>query len=150
MINTNLLTGLLTLAVSGMAFFQSRSFTFLGRVFLDWTLFILAILGMALVIKGLLIGESDNTPGIKGIGKVWLAVLMLFIYLSLIPVLGFIIASVAGFTLAGVLLSPEPMRKRFITWRRSLGVGLLVTIVFYVLFKLALAVPLPGGILGIG
>lgn len=150
MINTNLLTGLLTLALSGLAFFQSRSFTFLGRVFLDWALFILAILGVALVTKGLLIGETDNPPGIKGIGKVWLTVLGLFIYLTLIPVLGFIIASVVGFTLAGVLLSPGPMRVRCTTWWRSLGVGLLVTMVFYVLFKLALAVPLPGGVLGIG
>lgn len=150
MINTNLLTGLLTLALSGLAFFQSRSFTFWGRVFLDWTLFILAILGVALVIKGLLKGIPDHIPGIKGIGKVWLTVLGLFIYLTLIPVLGFIIASVVGFTLAGGLLSPSIRRKQFSTWWRSLGVGLLVTIVFYVLFKLALAVPLPGGVLGIG
>lgn len=150
MINTNLLTGLLTLAVSGLAFLESRSFTFLGRMFLDWTLLILAMLGVALVIKGLLISEPDHLPGIKSIGKVWLTVLGLFIYLTLIPVLGFIIASVAGFTLAGVFISPGPMRVRCITWWRSFGVGLLVTIVFYALFKLALAVPLPGGILGIG
>lgn len=150
MINTNLLTGLLTLALSGLGFFQSRSFTFWGRVFLDWTLFILAILGVALVTKGLLKGVSDHIPEIKGIGKVWLTVLGLFIYLTLIPVLGFIIASVVGFTLAGGLLSLGTRRKQLTTWWRSLGVGLLVTIVFYVLFKLALAVPLPGGILGIG
>lgn len=150
MSNTDLLTGLLTLAVSGLAFLESRSFTFLGRIFLDWTLFILAILGVALVTKGLLMGVPDNPPAIKNIGKVWLTVLGLFIYLTLLPVLGFIITSVAGFTLAGVLISPGPMRARCATWWRALEVGLLVTIVFYVLFKLALAVPLPGGILGIG
>jgi hypothetical protein len=111
---------------------------------------ILAILAVALVIKGLLVGEPDHIPGIKGIGKVWLTVLGLFIYLALIPVLGFIISSVVGFTLAGVLLSPGIKRKRFSIWRRSLGVGLLVTVIFYVLFKLALAVPLPGGILRVG
>lgn len=150
MSNTDLLTGLLTLTVSGLAFLESRSFTFFGRVFLDWTIIALTILGLALVGKGLLLREQAKAPAVKEIGKVWLTVLGLFIYLTLIPVLGFIIASVAGFTLAGVLLSPGPMRKRFITWWRALGVGLLVTFIFYALFKLALAVPLPGGILGIG
>ena len=150
MSNTNFLTGLLALAVSSLAFLESRSFTFFGRVFLDWTLIVLTILGLALLIKGLLLREQVKAAVVKEIGKVWLTVLGLFIYLTLIPIFGFIIASVSGFTLSGVLLSPGPMRKLFSTWWRSFEVGLLVTFIFYVLFKLALAVPLPGGILGIG
>ncbi|MGE5605117.1 MAG: tripartite tricarboxylate transporter TctB family protein [Bacteroidota bacterium] len=148
--NSNLLTGLLALAVSGLAFLESRSFTFFGRVFLDWTIIALTILGLALAGKGLLLREQVKSPAVKEIRKVWLTVLGLFIYLTLIPVFGFIIASVIGFTLSGVLLSPCTRRKQFSTWWRALGVGLLVTFIFYALFKLALAVPLPGGVLGIG
>ena len=151
MSNSNLLTGLLTLAISGLAFFQSRPLTFLGRVFVDWTLFILGILGVSLVIKGLFTQGQDKTmAGVKGIGGVWLTIFGLSIYLMLIPVLGFIIASTAWFTLSGVLLSPRSKQSSLSTWWRSFGVGLLVTFIFYVLFKLALAVPLPGGVLGIG
>lgn len=151
MINTDLLTGLLVLAISGVAYLQSRSFTFFGGVFVDWTLFILVVLSGTLIIKGILAGERAKTAvEAKRAREVWFTVLGLIIYLLLIPVLGFLIASVVGFTLSGVLLSPRPNRKHIFTWAKAFGVGFLVTTIFYVLFKLALAVPLPGGILGIG
>lgn len=151
--NLNFLTGLLALALSGLAFLQSRSFTFYGRIFLDWTLIILAVLGGALMVKGLLRVEPVKTEaeaGVKRAGPVWWTILGLFSYVLLIPVLGFIIASIAGFTLAGVSLASGPERKQLITWAKAFGVGLLVTAIFYVLFKLVLAVPLPEGVLGIG
>lgn len=152
MINNHLLTGLLVLGLSGVAYSQAHSFTFLGGIFVNWTLIILSGLGGILSVKGLLTAKPLQ-PEKKVItehqGPVWFTVLGLMSYLFIIPVLGFPIASIIWFTLSGVLLSPPKKRQHFSTWLKAFSVGLLVTISFYILFKFALAVPLPKGIMGI-
>lgn len=150
-LNADLVAGGLLILVAGLAFWQSASLTFLGRLFVNWTLILLSGLGAVLMVRGVfrksttkLCRKSERR------GSALIVILGLLAYLGLVAWLGFFLPSLAGFAGLSMTLTPQTSRRNPSVWFKALGLSFLVIIGFQVFFKMILGVPLPGGSLGWG
>lgn len=144
--NTDLISALLILGVTAVAYQQSQEFSYYGRIFVNWVLLIMSGLSVILLIKGLVHkGRLAFWSTGSQKGQVFLVIIGLVSYLGLMPWAGFLLTSIIGFTSLCLLLTPAKKRKDLQTWLKAIGVATTVTIAFYGGFKYLLAVPLPIG-----
>ncbi len=151
MVNSDSLSGLAILALSYIGYYQSQGFTYYSKIFVSWVLIILAVLGGTLLIKGLVSPKALQfwTEGAK-IRSVVLTVLILAGYTALLPIIGFIISSIAMFFTLCLLLASPPKRRSVRTWVYALVVSCTITLLFDLVFRHALLVPLPVGSIFVG
>lgn len=71
------------------------------------------------------------------------------LYMLFTPRTGFLLTSVFLFSGLSLMRFPGDTRTKY-SWLKAFGTGLLVTALFYVVFKYVLLVPLPVGTLFIG
>lgn len=147
--NTDLLSGLLVLGITFAAWIQSRDFSYYGGVFVNWVLVVLAVLGAVLVIKGVKNRKAAERiqftkPQLK---RLFALAGLLIAYLLLIYGVGFVLGSMIAYTAICLMLFSPERRFTVRAWAESFGAGILVTVLFYIVFKYALLVPLPVGVL---
>lgn len=146
--NTDIISGLLVLLLTVLGHQQSQNLSYYGGVFVKWVLLILLVLGVALLIKGLYKREKSAffAPGAHPRQVLWLA-LGLVAYLLVIPWLGFLLTSIIAFSVICLVLTPASKRRSRQTWFWAIGVGTSVSLLFFLVFRYALLVPLPIGAL---
>lgn len=147
MINSDLSSGLLVLGLTGLAWHQSRVFSYYGGVFVDWILLILAGLGLGLVIKACAcqrIKEEQIKLFFKNSGSVMTLLFSLVLYIFILPRLGFLLSGIIILSAVSLILTPGKKRLPK-NWLAATTLGLTLTVVFYVIFKYGLTVPLPVG-----
>lgn len=147
--NSDILSGVLVLGVTALAWTQSRDFSYYGGVFVDWVLVVLAVLGLILLVSG--IRNQKTAEKIRftraqirrllGLGGALVG------YLFLIYLVGFVLGSIVSYAFICLMLCSEEKRFTLRAWAESAGAGTLITALFYVVFKYALLVPLPAGVL---
>lgn len=141
-LNSDIWSGVIVLVVAGVGWWESRGFSELGGVFVRWVVGALAMLGLALLVKGVVSPEYRRAlADRRDLPAVGIVLASLVAYVALVPVVGFVLASSAFASgLAITLLGDRrTFRRSFIA---SL-VGIGVSIGLYVVFQHGFSVPLP-------
>jgi len=145
-INSDLIMGMVCLAVAAVVFFSTGELSQYGGVFIRFSIGLLLVLGIASLIIGFKKPEKvrffESTSELRRIGT---GVFMLIGYLVLIPAIGFVLASLIFYVLMSLTLQDKPLVAKQIVF--SLVQALLVVGVLYSLFYYLLQVPLPTGML---
>ena len=145
MYNSDLIVGTLTLVVAGVFYYFTRDLSKLSVIYVNYVLVILGTLSLLTLIKAFVRPERIaffETAAERNNIIVGLAIL--FAYLLIIPVLGFLPASYLFFLVMTLYLSEERFTTRNILV--SVAVTFAVVSIFYAVFKHVLLVPLPEGI----
>jgi len=145
MLNADLLIGVFSLLVAGVAWFVTRDLSHLGIVFIDYTVIALAILGAIVLIKGFVKPERlrffeaavERTNILTGLG-------MLVVYLIFLPKAGFLLSSYAMYAAFNWYLGDDRLSTKHIVI--SLLLSFIVVTGFYLVFRHVLEVPLPKGV----
>ena len=102
---------------------------------------ICVLMAIASVVMIVMPDPTPHWPPLRGMIEIGLAVVVMFIYASLLPTLGFLIATALAAT--------------FLTWRlgtpplQSVLIGVAISIGIYIVFKLILGLSLAEGLLGL-
>jgi hypothetical protein len=144
MLNSDLIIGVIGLIIAGIAYSVTRDLSFLGGVFVNYTLIIIVSLATLMIIKGLVKPERlrffestiERNNVVIGIG-------ILAVYLFFMPRIGFLPASYLFFLALSLYLSEDILSKRNIVVTALISGG--VVALFYFLFRHVLEVPLPQG-----
>ena len=147
MSNSDTLSGLLTLALTLVAWYHSRDFTYYGGLFVNWVLAVLLALGLTLAVKGLLPARRNQPkekPDPAAYRKVLATLLVLALGIAAMPWIGFVLGSIAIYTLISMLIAPTRPRSPK-GWAQTLVIAAITSGVFYAVFRYVLMVPLPTG-----
>lgn len=144
MLNADLLIGISSLLLAGVAWFVTRDLSHLGIVFIDYTVIALGILGLIVLIKGFVKPERlrffeaavERTNVLTGLG-------MLVVYLIFLPKAGFLLSSYAMYAAFNWYLGDDRLSTKHIVI--SLVLSFIVVTGFYFVFRHVLEVPLPKG-----
>ncbi|MFG1710866.1 tripartite tricarboxylate transporter TctB family protein [Nonomuraea sp. M3C6] len=104
---------------------------------------VLAVLSAACLLQSVRRTAPDEDTDPARIRTLWTVFAMLFVALLLVPLTGFLVA----FGLLVFAVSAFVEKQRIVP---AAGVAVAATLVIYAVFVLFLAVPLPGGLLGVG
>jgi len=85
-------------------------------------------------------GEAESRVGFGQVARV---ILVLIGYVAAFPIFGYLLATLIFFPVAFSIFGVKP-------WTKSLTIGVLVTMVFYILFAHFAELPLPKGLLDLG
>jgi hypothetical protein len=144
MLNADLIIGIVSLIIGVTAWVPTRGLTLLGRVFVDYTLIVLASLGVVMLIKGIVKPEKLRFfESMVERNNILIGLAMLLVYLVFMPKVGFLPASYLMYAAFNWYLSEDRMRTRNIII--SVLVSLVVVTGFYLVFRNVLGVPLPKG-----
>ena len=144
MLNSDLIIGFAGLIIAGVAYYVTRDLSFLGGVFINYTLVIIVSLAALMILKGFIKPEKlhffesaiERNNIITGVG-------ILAVYLFFMPKIGFLPASYIFYLILSLYLSEDRLSKRNILVSALLSGG--VVALFYFLFNQVLEVPLPRG-----
>ena len=144
MYNSDLIVGALTLVVAAVFYYFTRDISKLSVIYVNYVLIILGTLSLLTLIKGMVRPEriAFFESAVER-NNIVVGLVILFAYLLLLPVLGFLPASYLFFLVMTLYLSEERFTNRNILV--SVAVTIVVVSVFYVVFKHVLLVPLPEG-----
>lgn len=144
MLNSDLIIGIAGLIIAGVAFFVSRDLSFLGGVFVNYSLIIIASLAALMIVKGFVKPEKLRffESAIER-NNIVIGISILAAYLFLLPRIGFLPASYLFYLVLSLYLSEDGLSTRNILSTALLSGG--VVALFYLLFKQVLEVPLPQG-----
>jgi hypothetical protein len=144
MLNADLIIGIVSLIIGVTAWVPTRGLTLLGRVFVDYTLIVLASLGVVMLIKGIVKPEKLRFfESMVERNNILIGLAMLLVYLVLMPKVGFLPASYLMYAAFNWYLSEDRMKTKNIII--SVLVSLVVVTGFYLVFRNVLGVPLPKG-----
>ena len=143
-LNSDLIIGLVSMGLAGVAYFNTRHLSKLGGVFVDYVLVAMVVLGGIITMKGFIKPERIRffESAIER-NNVLIGVGILLLYLIFLPLAGFLISSYLFYFCFNLYLADE----RFST-RNILSSALLTAVVvtaFYFIFAHFLGVPLPEG-----
>lgn len=145
-LNTTLVSGLLGLLIAAVFWFSREDLSRLSIIFPRAVLLIMAVVSLALVIRGLMKPDSSPIFAEGDNRRILVTGATLFAWVLAIPRLGFIVTSVTTFTFLTWYLA---VASRPVSLAR-LGVWLVIVIVevtgFYLIFTRLLHVPLPRGV----
>jgi hypothetical protein len=145
MINADRIIGISSLAIAAVVFSVTRDLSQLGGVFIDYTLIAIVALALLMVAKSfvkpqkLVLFESRGERN-----NVIIGIIILLVYLVLMPVTGFLLASYIFYAVFNMYLGEDLFSKSNII--KSVCISAVVVTIFYVIFRFVLAVPLPRGI----
>lgn len=114
----------------------------LGPAFLPfWTGILLAACGLWLCARAADVNAEVSSPTSRGFARAAFGFVLLLLYALALQPLGYLI-STAVFLVVGILLL-EPVRRA-----RALVVGIASSAFLFLIFRVWLRIPLPGGVLG--
>ncbi len=145
--NTDLISGILGLAVAGVFWWGRGDVGRLSIMFPNALLVLLAMFSGALVVKGVVRPERRSIFSEGDRGKILGSCAILFAWVIAIPYIGFFLSSVAGFWVMSCYLASS---RREVTLRLAAQLFCIVlaeVTFFYLIFAKLLYVPLPKGIL---
>jgi len=144
MLNADLIIGFTSLTLAGVVFVATRDLSRLGGLFVNYTLVAIAILSALMLIKGFVKPEKlaffdSNVER----NNVIVGIVILALYLTLMPLIGFLPASYLFYAVFNLYLAQDRWRWKNII--HSVVISAVVVTVFYGVFRFILAVPLPTG-----
>lgn len=145
--NTDLLSGIIGLAVAGVFWWGRGEVGRLSIMFPNTLLFLLAAFAAALVGKGLVRPDRRSVFSEGDRGKILGSCAILFAWAAAIPYLGFFLSSVAGFWGMACFLASSRRKVTPVLAAKWLCVVVVEVTFFYLVFAKLLYVPLPKGIL---
>ena len=114
---------------------------------MPWVLAVLLALGLTLAVKGLLPARRNQPkekPDPAAYRKVLATLLVLALGIAAMPWIGFVLGSIAIYTLISMLIAPTRPRSPK-GWAQTLVIAAIASGVFYAVFRYVLMVPLPTG-----
>lgn len=144
MINSDIVVGVGTLILAGIAYFMTRDLSSLGGVFVNFTLWAMVVFAVLELIKGFVKPEKIKFfESREERDNVIVGLVILLVYLGMLPFVGFLPSSLLFFAVMNLYLGHEPLTAKRIA--KSTALSLVVVIIFYLTFKGVLEVPLPQG-----
>lgn len=144
MLNADLVIGSFSLAFGGLIFSVTRNLSFLGGVFVNYVVITIFALGSIMLIKGFVKPEKlAFFESIVERNNVAIALIIIFIYLYIMPKVGFLPASYVFYACFNIYLADDRWTTKNILM--SAGLSAVVVTFFYIMFYYILAVPLPVG-----
>ncbi len=144
MLNSDLIVGISTLVLAGIAWSVTRDLSRLGGVFVDFTIWTIVALSVLELIKGFVKPEKIHFFESRDErDNVMVGVIILAVYLALLPLVGFLPSSLLFFAVMNLYLSHETLSRMGIF--KAVALSLVVVALFYFVFKQVLEVPLPKG-----
>ena len=145
MYNSDLIVGTLTLIVTAVFYSFTRDLSKLSVIYVNYVLIILGMLSLLTLIKAMVRPERIAFfESVVERNNIVVGLVILFAYLLLLPVIGFLPSSYIFFLVMTLYLSEERFTTRNIFV--SMAVTFFVVSIFYGVFKYVLLVPLPDGI----
>jgi hypothetical protein len=144
MLNADLIIGITALVIAGIAYFVTRDLSFLGGIFVNYTLVIISFLGSLMVIKAFVKPERLRFfESTLERNNILTGIVILALYLFFMPRIGFLPASFIFYMVLSLYLSENRFATGNIAGTAALSGA--VVVLFYFLFKHVLEVPLPPG-----
>ncbi|NNF84515.1 MAG: tripartite tricarboxylate transporter TctB family protein [Deltaproteobacteria bacterium] len=143
--NTDLLSGILGLAIAGVFWWGRGEVGPLSIMFPHALLFLLAAFSVALVVKGLVRPERRSIFAEGDRAKIIGTCAILFVWVIAIPYVGFFLASVSGFWGMTCYLASSRRKVTPQLAAKLFCVVLAEVSFFYLVFAKLLYVPLPTG-----
>ncbi len=144
MLNSDILIGTFSLIVAAVIYFATRDLSKFGGVFVNYCLTVFVVLAVLELIKGFVKPERVrffNSTSERN--NVVVGMVILLIYLSIMPFVGFLPSSFLFFTVMTLYLGDEGLTTRNVLV--SVGLAVVVVTLFFFVFKEFLMVPLPEG-----
>jgi len=144
-VNSDLIMGVVCLLVAAVVIFSTRELSLHGGVFIRFSTGLLIVLGITSLIIG--IRNPDKVPFFESTAeraRICTGILMLVSYLVLMPIVGFVFASLIFYIIMSLTLKDTPWSGNSIMV--ILAQALLFVGVLYSLFYYLLQVPLPTGL----
>ncbi|HSL99367.1 MAG TPA: tripartite tricarboxylate transporter TctB family protein [Candidatus Limnocylindria bacterium] len=143
--NTDLLSGILGLAIAGVFWWGRGDVGRLSIMFPHALLFLLAGFSVALVVKGLVRPERRSIFAEGDRAKIIGCCAILYVWVVAISYIGFFLSSVAGFWVMACYLASSRRKVTPILAAKLFCVVLAEVTFFYLIFAKLLYVPLPTG-----
>jgi hypothetical protein len=141
-INANLWIGIFCGVLALFIYFMTRDLSMLGGIYVDFVLAAMGVLSIVMAIRGWMHPELIKIFSSKEEkNNVLIGVVILMVYLSILPVIGFLAASYIFYFCFNLYLADDRFGKANIV--RSILLSGVVVTVFYVVFSQFLEVPLP-------
>lgn len=137
----DIVCGAILIAIAGVFWVQRDYADRISAAFPDLVLIVLAVLGLAIIAKGVLRG--DRAPGERQVNPRLLAIVsvLLVAWAILMGLIGFTISGVLAFiTMALLIREGQPNRR---TIALDLTVGVVTVVGVFLIFTRVLLVPLP-------
>jgi len=137
--------GCVALLIAVVVWSKSFGLSYHGNVFIRSAALVLAVLGAVAIIKGFINPDKNHFfNSLAEKHRILLALAMLAGYVALIPIAGFVSASIVFYLLFA--LSLQTHAQSFKSVSLLLLQAIAVVAVLYLLFNKLLQVPLPAGI----
>jgi len=144
-LNSDLLMGLAALAVAVIVILSTTSLSRYGSVFVLSCAGVLSVLGLIALLKGIVRPEKiELFESTLERNRILIGLLLLVVFLVLIPIVGFLLASLVFYALMTLSLHDGRRDVLFVLYRSVQAV--FVVGALYLLFYHGLQVPLPGGL----
>jgi hypothetical protein len=144
--NTDLLSGILGLAIAGVFWWGRGDVGRLSIMFPHALLILLATFSLALVVKGMVRPERRSIFAEGNRAKIIGSGAILFVWVVAIPYTGFFLSSVAGFWGMACYLASSRRKVTPLLAAKLFCVVLAEVTFFYLIFAKLLYVPLPTGV----
>ena len=144
LLNSDIIIGVFTAALTILVYFVTRDLSKLGVIFVNYVLTVMGCLSVIVLVKGFIRPEKLKFfESAVERNNILIGVVILLIYLIVLPLVGFLPSSYCFYFVFNLYLAEE----RF-TLKNILTSALLTFLVvtgFYVVFHYFLEVPLPVG-----
>lgn len=145
--NTDILSGVIGLAVAGIFWWGRGEVGRLSIMFPNTILVLLAAISTVLVVKGMVRPERRPIFAEGDRGKIVGACAILFAWVIAVPYFGFLLSSVAGFWAMTCYLASSRREVTPLLAAKWFCIVLVEVTFFYLIFAKLLYVPLPKGLL---
>jgi len=140
----NIVTSLVLLAFCVYAWLEVKDLPLISNFFPKVCIGFLALLAILLLFQALMMKEVQEEKEKKNLKFVKILVANIALYIAAIITLGFNIGSVLFLGFSGYIFNPVKNNKSILY---SFGLGIFVTVIFYIVFGVFFNVPLPKGII---
>jgi hypothetical protein len=145
-VNTEITSGVIGLLLTAVFFFALEDISWMSIIFPRTVVYIMAAISGILIVKGLVRPTRDRIFS-AGSNTRWMVTgVLFFLWVLLMPVLGFFVSTVVFMTAIVGYLAQARMRVtpgKFIVW---VPVVIAEVTFFYLIFTKVLYVPLPQGL----
>ena len=144
LLNSDLIIGLFTAALTILAYFVTRDLSKLGGIFINYILVVMGALSLVVLFKGFVKPEKLKFfESVVERNNILTGIVILLIYLIFLPLVGFLPSSYCFYFAFNLYLGDDRFTvKNILT---SAVLTFLVVTAFYFVFHYFLEVPLPVG-----
>jgi len=144
LLNSDIIIGVFTAALTVLVYFVTRDLSKLGVIFVNYVLTVMGCLSVIVLVKGFIRPEKLKFfESVMERNNILIGVAILLIYLIVLPLVGFLPSSYCFYFVFNLYLTEERFTLKSIL--TSALLTFLVVTGFYVVFHYFLEVPLPVG-----